>query len=95
MTDSACWGTLGIYRDRGEPDFSDKEAAFLAGISSTLGEGFRRALLISSVVTEENPDGPSLLLLDDDDSVTSISRAAERWLEELSIASGRPTSDSR
>jgi hypothetical protein len=83
VTDSACWGTLGIYRDRGEADFSDAEAAFLAAISSTLGEGFRRALLLSSVVTEENPDGPGLLLLDDEDSVTSITPAAERWLEEL------------
>jgi DNA-binding CsgD family transcriptional regulator len=83
VTDSTCWGTLGIYRDHDEPDFSDEEAAFLAGISSTLGEGFRRALLISSLATEENPDGPGLLLLDDDDNVTSITRAAERWLEEL------------
>jgi DNA-binding CsgD family transcriptional regulator len=83
VTDSACWGTLGIYRDRGEADFSDAEAAFLAAISSTLGEGFRRALLLSSVVTEENPDGPGLLLLDDEDGVTSITPAAERWLDEL------------
>jgi hypothetical protein len=77
VTDSACWGTLGIYRDGGEPDFSDEEAAFLAGISSTLGEGFRRVLLISSMVTEENPDGPGLLLLNDDDNVTSITPTAE------------------
>jgi DNA-binding CsgD family transcriptional regulator len=83
VADSACWGTVGIYRDRGEPDFSDEEAAFLAGISSTLAEGFRRALLISSITTEENPDGPGLLLLDEEDNVASITPAAERWLEEL------------
>jgi DNA-binding CsgD family transcriptional regulator len=83
VTDAACWGTVGIYRDPGEPDFSDEEAAFLAGISSTLAEGFRRALLISSITTEENPDGPGLLLLDDEDNVTSITPTAERWLDEF------------
>jgi DNA-binding CsgD family transcriptional regulator len=83
VADSACWGTVGIYRDPGEPDFSDEEAAFLAAISSTLGEGFRRALLISSITTEESPDGPGLLLLDEDDNITSITATAERWLQEL------------
>ena len=83
VTDSTCWGTLAICRDPGEPDFSDEEAAFLAGISSTLGEGFRRALLISSVVADEDPDGPGLLLLDDEDNVISITHSAERWLEGL------------
>jgi DNA-binding CsgD family transcriptional regulator len=83
VTDSTCWGTMGIYRDRDEPDFSDEEAAFLAGISSTLAEGFRRSMLISSVVAEESPDGPGLLLLDDEGNVTSITGTAERWLEEL------------
>lgn len=68
------------YRDPGEPDFSDEEAAFLAEISSTLAEGFRRALLISSITTEENPDGPGLLLLDDEDNVTSITpRQSVGW----------------
>jgi DNA-binding CsgD family transcriptional regulator len=83
VADSGCWGTIGIYRDLGEPDFSDEEAAFLAGISNTLAEGFRRALLISSITTEENPDGPGLLLLDEEDNVTSITATAERWLDEL------------
>jgi hypothetical protein len=39
-------GNGGLYRDRGEPDFNDEEAAFVAGIAPTPGEGFRRALLI-------------------------------------------------
>jgi DNA-binding CsgD family transcriptional regulator len=83
VTDSACWGALAICRDPEEPDFSDQEAAFLAAISSTLGEGFRRALLIGSVVTDEDSDGPGLLLLDDEDDVISITPTAERWLEGL------------
>jgi DNA-binding CsgD family transcriptional regulator len=83
VTDSTCWGMLGIYRNQEEPDFTDHEAAFVARVSSTLGEGFRRALLISSVVTEEDPDGPGLLLLDDEDNVVSITPSAERWLQGL------------
>ena len=83
VSESACWGTIAICRDRGEPDFSDEEAAFLAELASTLGDGFRRALLIGSLDTEDAPDGPGLLLLDDDNNVTSISPAAERWLEDL------------
>lgn len=46
VADSACWGTVGLYRDRGEPDFNDEETAFVAGIAPTPGEDFRRALLI-------------------------------------------------
>lgn len=83
VTDSACWGALALCRDRDEPDFSDEEAAFLANVSGALAEGFRRALLMRSVVTEARPDGPGLLLLDDEDNVISVTRSAERWLEEL------------
>jgi DNA-binding CsgD family transcriptional regulator len=90
VTDSACWGALGVYRGRDEPDFSDEEAAFLAGISSTLGEGFRRALLISSVATEQDADGPGLVLLDDENNITSITPAAARWLDEL-VNLGNPS----
>jgi DNA-binding CsgD family transcriptional regulator len=90
VTDSACWGATAICRNRDEPDFSDEEAAFLAGISSTLAEGFRRALLINSVVTERDADGPGLVLLDDENNITSITPAAEEWLDEL-VNLGNPS----
>jgi DNA-binding CsgD family transcriptional regulator len=90
VTDSACWGATAICRNRDEPDFSDEEAAFLAGISSTLAEGFRRALLINSVVSERDADGPGLVLLDDENNITSITPAAERWLDEL-VNLGNPS----
>jgi DNA-binding CsgD family transcriptional regulator len=83
VSDSLCWGALGFYRHRGEPDFNDREAAFVASIAVVLADGFRRALLVSAVETDDAPDGPGLILLDDRNGVDSISPAAERWLDEL------------
>jgi DNA-binding CsgD family transcriptional regulator len=83
VSDALCWGGLGFYRHRGEPDFSDGEAAFVASIAGVLADGFRRALLVSAVVTDDAPDGPGLILLDERNGVEAISPAAERWLDEL------------
>lgn len=83
VSDSVCWGALALCRDRKDPDFSDAEAAIIARISSTLGEGFRRAQLISSAAPGDDPDGPGLLLLDQEHNVLSITPAAERWLDGL------------
>jgi DNA-binding CsgD family transcriptional regulator len=83
VSDSVCWGALGFYRHRGEPDFTDEEAAFVAAISGILAGGFRRALLVRAVLTDDVPDGPGLILLDERNGVDSISPAAEQWLDEL------------
>lgn len=84
VSDSLCWAVAGIYRSDGERDFSEQEQDFLAGVSSTLGTGFRRALLVESLAPQEElPDDPGLVLLDNGDQVVEVAPAAEPWLDEL------------
>lgn len=80
---AACWGVVGLYRGPGEPDFDHEEAAIVGAVSPTLAEGFRRALLVAAVPTDETPDGPGLVVLDPHDSIESLTPPAHRWLEEL------------
>ncbi|CAN5173574.1 hypothetical protein BH20ACT16_BH20ACT16_13520 [soil metagenome] len=57
------WGGLGLYRETGEPMFDHDEIAFLRAISSALGEGARRALLLGEATDPESPESPGLLVL--------------------------------
>lgn len=83
VSNSLCWAAAGIYRSEGERDFSEREESFLASVSSVLGEGFRRALLVEAVAARSDaPDAPGLILLEGDE-VLEIAPSAERWLEEL------------
>jgi DNA-binding CsgD family transcriptional regulator len=81
--DGTAWGACSLYRSPGQPDFTDRDAELLAGVSRVLGEGFRRSLLLHGQVMSDAPDGPGLILLDDDDATVSITPAAVRWLEEV------------
>jgi DNA-binding CsgD family transcriptional regulator len=84
VADSGCWAACALYRSPREPDFATSDALFLASLSATVAEGFRRALLVAAVAGDDSDDdGPWLVLLDDADGIESISAAAERWLAGL------------
>jgi DNA-binding CsgD family transcriptional regulator len=89
VADGTCWGVIGLYRGPGESDFDHAEAAFVGAASRTLAEGFRRALLVAAVATDETPDGPGLIVLDPHDSTESLTPPAQRWLEELAEIDAR------
>jgi DNA-binding CsgD family transcriptional regulator len=84
---SKCWGFMCLHRERSSPNFTPDEAALLAKLTPHLAEGLRTALLIGGVggaqVTSLPPDGPGLLLLEDDLSLAAITPAAEGWLAEV------------
>ncbi|HVF79712.1 MAG TPA: helix-turn-helix transcriptional regulator [Solirubrobacteraceae bacterium] len=77
------WGGLGLYRETGEPMFDRDEIAFLRAISSALGEGARRALLLGEATDPESPESPGLLVLSADWEVESATPGVERWMSDL------------
>src|SRR5215218_464504 len=81
---SKCWGFMCLHRERASPNFTPAEAAFLAKLTPHLAEGLRTALLIGNArATTFQPEGPGLVLLEDDLSLAAITPAAESWLAEV------------
>lgn len=83
MVDATPWGACSLYRSPGKPDFGDRDAQLFAALTRTLGEAFRRSLLLHGAAVSNVPDGPGLVLLDEGDQTVSITPAATRWIEEL------------
>ena len=80
---SACWGYLAIHRKKSSPDFTRSEAKLVSAVSSQLAEGIRLSLLVEDVQQETIPEGPGLILLDDDLEVVGVNPAAERLLDQV------------
>lgn len=84
MLDGTYWGAAGFLRDQGEPWFTEDEVRLLAALCEPLAEGFRRALLVTSMVTDANSDeAPGVVVFDERGDPESISPAAERWIAEM------------
>src|ERR687890_658371 len=81
MVGSKCWGFMCLHRERSSPNFTPAEAALLTKLAPHLAEGLRTTLLIGDAQEPSPPpDGPGLLLLEDDLSLAAITPAAEGWL---------------
>ena len=85
---SALWGGIALLREPGAPDFTPSEADHVASLGQVLTEGLRIGVALGSVSIDTVPDGPGMLVVDDDLRVLTITSNAEHWLEEL--ADGRP-----
>jgi DNA-binding CsgD family transcriptional regulator len=77
------WGMMGLYREPGEPLFTDDERRFLRGVSPHLAEGARRGLLVGEATDPDGPEAPGLVVVRQDWSVESLTPGVERWLAEL------------
>lgn len=75
------WGCVAIHRRRGW--FDERDADLIGDVSRYIGEGIRRAILVTSLTLENGPRAPGLILLRSDDSVESMTPAAQRWLGDL------------
>jgi DNA-binding CsgD family transcriptional regulator len=79
------WGGVDLTRERGRPDFDDREVALLSRLAPHLGAGLRAAVLLSQAHLEAPEDGvPGVLVLDRRRwSVSHYNARAECLLREL------------
>jgi DNA-binding CsgD family transcriptional regulator len=80
---SSCWGFLCLHREQSSPGFTPEEVTFVNRLTPHLAVGLRTALLIDNATLAPEADGPGLLVLEDDLSVSALTPAAERWLAEI------------
>jgi DNA-binding CsgD family transcriptional regulator len=91
--DLSAWGACSLYRTATAPDFRERDAAVMSGVSNLLGDAFRRSLLLHGIAMPSNPHGPGLILLDAADETVALTPAAERWVKQLFDVG--PTGDRR
>jgi DNA-binding CsgD family transcriptional regulator/PAS domain-containing protein len=80
---SACWGYLALHRKKDSPHFTPQESKLVSAVSRQLAEGIRLSLLVENADDESAPEGPGLILLDDDLAVVGVNPAAERLLDQV------------
>ncbi len=80
----APWGGAELSRERGCPDFDEREVAFVGRLAPHLGAGLKAAALRAQAPPERDGDAASgVLTLDHRGRVAQHTRAAERWLREI------------
>jgi len=79
------WGAAGFLRNEDRAHFTEDDVAFLASLSSTLGDGVRRALVaqVLDVDVVAPDDSPGIVVFDGDGQPETISPAAEHWIAQL------------
>lgn len=84
VIDGAYWGAVGLLRHQDQPWFTEEDVRLLTTLCEPLAEGFRRALLATSVITtDDSGDAPGIVIFDGNGDPESISPAAERWIAEM------------
>lgn len=80
----ALWGKVCLARERGRPDFEEREVALVERIAPHLGAGLQAAVLRARATAEPVGDSaPGVLALDDHGRVVQHTATAERWLREV------------
>jgi DNA-binding CsgD family transcriptional regulator len=77
------WGLLALYRETGQREFDRDEISFLAAVAGPLAEGARRGLLLGEATDPDGPHAPSLIVLDEDWQMHSMTPGARELLAEL------------
>jgi DNA-binding CsgD family transcriptional regulator len=78
---SLVWGAVALHRRSGA--FNEREMDLIADAGELIAFGIRRTILRSALTNVYDPEAPGLILLRGDDTIESVTAAAERWLGEL------------
>jgi DNA-binding CsgD family transcriptional regulator len=81
--DSALWGGIALLREPGAPDFTSAEARHVASLGRFLTEGLRIGIALGAARVDCTPNGPGMLIVDEDLQILTMTPNAERWLNEL------------
>jgi hypothetical protein len=79
-----CWGFVCLHREDKPLGFNEADARLVARLSSHVGEGLRRALLVGAAEASAEADAPGVLLVGEDRSLIATTAGGDRWLWELS-----------
>ena len=84
VVDNTYWGAAGFLREEGQPWFTEEERRYLASLCESLADGFRRAMLLATVVQQVPDDGaPGVVVFDDTGRPEFISPTAEHWIADV------------
>jgi len=78
-----CWGFLCLHREDAPLGFTEADARLVARLSSHVGAGLRRAMLVGAAGAGAEFDAPGVLVLGEDRSLVATTAAGDRWLWEL------------
>lgn len=80
---SALWGGIALLREPGAPDFTPAEAHRVESLEQILAQGLRIGVVLGAASLDRTPNGPGMLVVDDDLNILTMTANAKRWLEEL------------
>jgi DNA-binding CsgD family transcriptional regulator len=86
------WGSVTLWRRRGQPPFSEQDVALVAGLSASLGEALRAHVRPAGErAAVVHRDRPGLMTFDAAGGLLSVDEQALAWLDELPPERGVPT----
>lgn len=80
---SGTWAAVELHREVGAPDFDTAEARLLSALGPTVAAGLRRLAVERSALAGSGVDGPGLVLVAPDGTVSGGTAEGEAWLSLL------------
>jgi DNA-binding CsgD family transcriptional regulator len=81
--ESALWGGIALLRRPGALDFTPADSRHVASLGKPLTEGLRIGIALGAASVDCTPNGPGMLIVDNDLNILTMTSSAERWLAEL------------
>jgi DNA-binding CsgD family transcriptional regulator len=77
------WGMLALYRNPAQPPFEHDDVDFLTSVARNFARGARHGLLLGEAADPDWPLAPSLIILNEDRTVQSMTPGAELVLADM------------